>query len=95
MTISESLKIFNTLTLIKIFLGNENLFQKTGVAFFWLKPLRLKTRHFHSKLLCQKPVSRQIERRLQNGPITKSEVLPATTLFFWKTCFVFFESAGV
>ena len=27
---------------------------------------------------------RQIEWRLQNGPITKCGVLPATTLFFWK-----------
>ena len=29
---------------------------------------------------------RQLEWRLQNGPITKSGVLPATTLFFWKIC---------
>ena len=29
---------------------------------------------------------RQIEWRLQNGPILKSEVLPVTTLFFWKIC---------
>ena len=29
---------------------------------------------------------RQIEWTLQNGPITKSGVLPLTTLFFWKTC---------
>ena len=27
---------------------------------------------------------RQIEWRLQNGPIIKSGVLPVTTLFFWK-----------
>ena len=25
-----------------------------------------------------------IEWRLQNGPVTKSGVLPVTTLFFWK-----------
>ena len=50
------------------------------------KALRLKTHHFHSKLLCQKPMLRQIEWRLQNGPITKSGVLPVTTLFFWKIC---------
>ena len=29
---------------------------------------------------------RQIEWRLHNGPITKSVVLPVTTLFFWKIC---------
>ena len=42
--------------------------------------------HFHSKLLCQKPMLRQIQWRLQNGAITKSGVLPVTTLFFWKIC---------
>ena len=31
------------------------------------------------KLLCQKPILRQIEWRLQNGPITKSGALPVTT----------------
>ena len=32
---------------------------------------------------------RQIEWRLQNGPITKSGVLPVTALFFWKIRFSF------
>ena len=32
---------------------------------------------------------RQIEWRLQNGPITKGGVLPVTTVFFWKICFSF------
>ena len=31
---------------------------------------------------------RQIKWRLQNGPITKSGILPVTTLLFWKICFV-------
>ena len=35
-------------------------------------------------LLCQKPMVRQTEWQLQNGPITKSGVLPETTLFFGK-----------
>ena len=36
-------------------------------------------------MLCQKAMLRQIEWRLQNGPITKGGVLPVTTLFFfWK-----------
>ena len=35
----------------------------------------------------QKPMSRQIEWEVQNRPITKSRVLPATTLLFWKFCF--------
>ena len=37
--------------------------------------LRLKTHYFHSKLLCQKPMLRQIEW-LQHVPITKSGALP-------------------
>ena len=42
------------------FLENENLFQKTGVPFL-SQALRLKTRHFHTKLSYQKPMLRQIE----------------------------------
>ena len=38
------------------FLENDNLFQKTGVPFF-----RLRTHHFNTKLLYQKPVLRQIK----------------------------------
>ena len=49
-----------------------------------MKTPRLKAHYFHSKLLCQKPMLRQIECRLQNGPITKSGMLPVTTLIFWK-----------
>ena len=50
-----------------------------------MKALRLKTHHCHSKLLCQKPMLRQIEWRLQNGHITESGVLPVTALFFRKS----------
>ena len=60
---------------------NENLSQKTGVQFFMLKALRLKTHHFHSKLLCQKPMFRQIEWRLQNGTTRKSGVLSVSERF--------------
>ena len=37
---------------------------------------------FHAKLPYQKLMLRQIERRVENGPITKNGVLPVTTLFF-------------
>ena len=77
------LNVFNTLTLIQIFWKTKTVF-KNWSTVFQLKPLRLKTHHFHSKLLCQKPMLRQIEWRLQNGPITKSGALPVTTLFFEK-----------
>ena len=47
----------------------------------------MKTRHFHTKLPHEKPLLRQIERWVQNGPIAKNGVLPVTTLFFQKFCF--------
>ena len=40
--------------------------------------------HFYTKLTYQKPMLRQIESWVQNGPITKNGVLPVTTLYFWK-----------
>ena len=67
---------------------NKNLFQKTGEPFL-AETTKIETHHFHSKLLFQKPLLRQIEWRLQNGPFTKSGVLPVTALFFWKICFSF------
>ena len=73
--------VFYILTLKQIFWKTKTFFQKRE---YRLKPLKLKTHHFHLKLLCQKPMLRQIERRLQNGPITKSGALPVTTLSFGK-----------
>ena len=43
--------------------------------------------HFHTKLLCQKPMLRQIEWGVPNGPTTNNGVLPVTTLVFRKYCF--------
>ena len=59
-TISENLKHFLYINFNSNFLQSKNVFQKTGVPFFYLKPLRLKT-HFHSKLLRQKPMLRKKE----------------------------------
>ena len=87
-TIWESFKHFQYFNFETNFLENENRFRETGVPFFGWNHYDWK-HHFHSKLLCQKPMLRQIEWRLQNGPITKSGVLPVTTLFFWKICFSF------
>ena len=75
--------VFNTLTLKQIFWKTETFFKALEYRFL-VKSLRLKTHYFHSKLLSQKPMLRQIEWWLQNGPITKSGVLPVTTLLFWK-----------
>ena len=74
----EVLNVFNTLTLKQIS-GKRKAFPKNWSTVFKLKPLRLKTHHFHTKMLCQKPMLRQTEWRLQNEPTTKNGVLPVTT----------------
>ena len=56
---------------------NENIFEKTGVKILSLK---FKTQHLHTKLLRQKPMLDKW--RVQNGPMTKNEVLPLASLFF-------------
>ena len=43
--------------------------------------------HFHTTLLCQKPIFWQTEWGVQNGPITKNGVLSVTTFLFQKFCF--------
>ena len=84
-------EVFNTLTLEQIFWKTKTFFKNWNTVF-WLKLLRLKTHYFHSELLCQKPVLRQIEWRLQNRPIRKSGAFPVTTLFFRKICSSFATS---
>ena len=56
----------------KNFLKNKNL-KKSPI--FYLKVLRSKTQHFHTKLLCQKLILRQIEWEMHNGPIAENGVL--------------------
>ena len=56
-------------------------------VFMWQFVKMLKTDHFNTKLPYKKPILRQIELWLQNGPTTKNGVLPVTTIFFWKFCF--------
>ena len=38
--------------------------------------------HFYAKLICQKPMLRQIEWEVQNGPIVKNGVFQVTTFLF-------------
>ena len=80
----QSLKILNMFNTFKQFYEkrNENFFQDTGVLAFYLKASRLKTQDFHTKLLCQKQMLRQIKWGEQNGPITDNGVLPVNTSFF-------------
>ena len=80
------LNVFNTLTLMQNFWKTKIFFKKLEYRFL-VETTRLKTHHFHLKLLCQKPMLREIKWRLQSGRITKSGVLPVTNLFFWKICF--------
>ena len=75
------------LTLKWIFGKKNKPFSENWSTAFQLKVLRLKTPHFHAKLLCQKPMFKEIECGLQNGPIIKNEILPVTSLFFRKFCF--------
>ena len=75
-TISKNFKRFQWFNFETDSLENENLF-----SIFQLKALRFKTHHFHTKLPYQNPTLRQIKWRLQNGPITKNEVLLVTAFF--------------
>ena len=75
----EILNVFNTSDL-------KHVFWKTKALFKKLKVLRLKTRHFHTKLIC-KSMLRQTEWEIQNGLVTKNGVLLVTTLFFLNLCF--------
>ena len=83
-TISENFKRFQYFNFEINFLKNKNLFSKNWSTVFKLKALISKTHHFYTKPPNQKPISRQIEWWLQNGPITKNRVLPVTASFFWK-----------
>ena len=80
----ESLNVFNILTFQywNRFSAKRQPFWKNWSTVFYLKALRLKTHHFHTKLSYQKPKLRQIEWWVQNGPVTLNGVLSAATLFF-------------
>ena len=50
-------------------------------ATFQLKVLRLKTQNCHTKMPFQKPMLKQIEWEVQNGPLTKNAILAVTNFF--------------
>ena len=77
----EILKVFNTLTLQQIFWKTKTFFKKLEYRFL-VESTKIENASFPYKLPYQKPTLRQIEWGEQNEPITKNEVLPATTLFF-------------
>ena len=49
-------------------------------------------KHFNTKLSSQKPIFRQIEWEVQNGPIKKNRFLQETTFFYWKFNFTIWTS---
>ena len=79
---SNWVAVFDTLTL-KEFSEKPKPFSENWLTVFRLKVLRLKAQHFHTKLTCKKPMLREIEWGVQNGPIAKNGVLPETILCFW------------
>ena len=59
-TVSGNFECFSTLTLKQIFWKTKTLFKKWSIIF-QLTTIRLKRYHFHTKLIYQKPVLKQIE----------------------------------
>ena len=74
--------MFSILKLCNKYSEKRKPYSKNWSIVFKLQVLRLKMQHFHTKLPCQKPILRQIEWGVQNGPTTKNGVIPVTTLFF-------------
>ena len=79
------LNVFNTLTLKKIFWKTKTFFKQLKY-YFLIETTKIENTYFHSKLICEKLMLREIEWQLQNGPFTKCGVLPVTTVFFWEIC---------
>ena len=76
MTITGNFERFQNVNFEKRFLKNQNFLKKTGGPFLVQSTMNQK------RMLRQKPMLRQIEWRVQNGPITKNGRLPPTTSFF-------------
>ena len=82
MFLCDNQRKFWTISILSTF---KQIFWKTKTFFKKLENrFRRKTHHFHTKLPYQKPMLRELEWWVQNGPITKNGVLPRTTLFFKK-----------
>ena len=76
----EISNVFNTLTLRQIFWKTKTFFKKLEYRFL-VEHTKTENASIHTKLLYQKPMLRQTEWLVQNGPIIKKRVLPVTTLF--------------
>ena len=75
--------VFNTLTLKQTFWKTKTFFKKLENRFL-VETTKIETTSFTFKTAQSEANVKTIEWGLQNGPITKSGVLPVTTLFFLK-----------
>ena len=72
------MNVFNSLTL------KETFFKKLEFCFL-VESAKIENVSFYVKLLCQKPMLRQIDWGVQNGPITKKGFSPVTNFFFFES----------
>ena len=79
----EILNVFTNLSLKQVFWKTKAFYKKLEYHFLVLST-ETESALFLHKTACQKPMLREIEWEVQNGPITKDVVLPVTTLFLWK-----------
>ena len=68
-------KVFNTLTLKQIFWKTKPFFKKLEYSFL-VETTKIESTSFPFKTALSEAMLRETEWRLQNGPFTKSGVLP-------------------
>ena len=79
----KTLNIFNTLTLIQIIWKAKTFFKKLEDRLL-VGTTKIESRLFPFKTALSEGNVMTNEWRLQNGPISRSGVLPVTTLYFRK-----------
>ena len=82
----EILNDFTTLMLTQIIWKEKTFFKKLEYHFL-VESTKIESAIFPQKLSYQKPMLREIESKVQNGPITNNRILPITALFFLEILF--------
>ena len=77
------LNVFNTLNSIQTFWKTKTFIKKLEYRFS-VETTKIENASLPLETVLSEANVKTIEWRLQNGPVTKSGVLPVTTLFFWK-----------
>ena len=83
---SQSVKVsnvFNTLTLKQIFWKTKTFFKKLEYRFL-VETTKIENTSFPFKTALSEANAKTNRTATTKGPITKSGVLPVTTLFYWK-----------